>query len=145
MNGLERLTYAENEEGYVYLTQPGSLLKPGFHRFETTIPSVMDSIFKKLAAQTKQENEQLTYDLYLRRKHLIDQWRSDIRARMGSADCSAAERDVLVAALAACDRREEKLNRNSIYGVSAMEKSEANPKAPGENRVYSQVPTETIQ
>lgn len=135
MNGLEKLVYAKNTHGYVYLTSLGSPLKPGFIRYATTVPAEMDKVFATLAQQTRAENENLTYQLYMRRKASIDKWRSDIRARMISSDCSAAERDILVAALAACDHREEKLNRNSVHGVSAMQTTEANPKAPGENRV----------
>ena len=145
MNGLERLVWAQNGQGHVYLTSPASPLRPGYQRFSTTTPSEMDRVFKILDRQTKEENGNLTYALYLRRKHLIDQWRSDIRARMVAADCSNNERDILRAALAACDRREEKLNRNSVHGVSAMQTTEANPNAPGDNRLYFAPATETIQ
>lgn len=143
MNGLEKLYYAKNTFGHVYLTSPASPLKPGYIRYATTLPSEMDKVFAKLAQQTREENENLTFALYTRRKDHIDKWRSDIRARMVSADCGVEECDILRAALAACDRREEKLNRNSVYGVSAMETTEANPKAPGENRVIFDSPMAT--
>ena len=145
MNGLEKLYYAKNTHGWIYLTSPQSPVKPGFIRYSTTVPSEMDKVFAKLAEQTRQENDNLTYELYMRRKQLIDQWRSDIRARMISAECSAEERDLLQAALAACDRREEKLNHNTVHGISAMQTTEANPKAPGENRVYFAPSTDTPQ
>lgn len=144
MNGLEKLYYAKNTHGWIYLTSPTSPVKPGFVRYSTTAPAEMDKVFAKLAQQTRAENENLTYALYLNRKHLIDKWRSDIRARMVSADCGAEEVDILRAALAACDRREEKLNRNSVHGVSAMQTTEANPKAPGDNRVYFAPTTDTV-
>lgn len=145
MNGVERLVWAQNGQGHVYLTSPASPLRPGYQRFSTTTPSEMDRVFKILDRQTREENGNLTYALYLRRKHLIDKWRSDIRARTVSVDCSEAERDILRAALAACDGREEKLNRNSVHGLSAMQKSEANPSAPGDNRVFFMPPSEMIQ
>src|ERR1700761_4897744 len=110
MNGIEKLVYAKNSSGYIYLTSPTSPLRPGFIRYSTTTPSEMDKIFAKLDQQTRAENANLTYELYMRRKHLIDEWRSNIRSRMISTDCSDAERDILRAALAACDSREEKLN-----------------------------------
>jgi quinol monooxygenase YgiN len=144
MNGLEKLYFCKNTHGWIYLTSPQSPVKPGFTRYSTTVPAEMDKVFAKLAAQTRAENENLTYALYMNRKHLIDKWRSDIRARMISADCGTEELDILRAALAACDRREEKLNRNSVYGVSAMQTTEANPKAPGDNRVYCNPPSETV-
>jgi hypothetical protein len=143
VNGLEKLYWAKNTHGYIYLTSPSSPLKAGFTRYATTIPSEMDKVFAKLAQQTRKENGNLTYRLYLRRKDLIDKWRSDIRSRMISVDCSDAERDLLRAALAACGRREEKLNRNSVHGVSAMQTTEANPKAPGDNRVIFDSPMAT--
>lgn len=143
MNGVEKLWWAQNAQGHCYLTSPSSPLRAGYQRFSTTTPSEMDRVFAILDRQTKAEHGKLTYELYLRRKDLIDKWRSDIRARMTAADCSNAERDVLRAALKACDAREEKLNRNSVYGVSAMQKEEANPKAPGENRVIFDAPLAT--
>lgn len=146
MNGIEKLIYAKHGgTGHIYLTSMASPVKPGYTRYATTIPSEMDKVFAKLSQQTREENECLTYALYMRRKEKIDQWRSDIRARMIAADCGNEERDILRAALAACDRREEKLNRNTVYGKSAMQTTEANPKAAGDNRVFFLPASETIQ
>lgn len=135
MNGIEKLWYCTNSLGRVFLTSPQSPVPPGYLRTFTTDPKEMDRIYAKLDAQTKREHAEMTEADYHRRKGRIDQWRSDIRSRMVSADCSDAERGILRAALVACDKREEKLNRNTVYGVSAMQTTEANPKAPGENRV----------
>lgn len=140
MNGFERLFYCENAEGHVFITSPQSPIPPGFQRFETTIPSVMDYVFKKLDAQTRAEHQQMTEADYERRRERIEKWRSDIRSRMASADCTEMERAFLRAALKACDKREDKLNRNTVYGVSAMQTTEANPKAAGENPVHFDVP-----
>jgi len=146
MNGLEKLVYCKNDAtGHIYLSSMASPVKPGYTRYSTTIPADMDKVFAKLAQQTHEENECLTYALYMRRKGMIDKWRSDIRARMVSSECSNEERDILKAALAACDRREEKLNRSTVYGKSAMQTTEANPKAPGEGRVFFMPPSEVVQ
>ena len=145
MNGVEKLVYCKNASGYIYLSSMASPVKPGFVRYATTIPAEMDKVFAKLAQQTREENEHLTYALYMRRKGMIDKWRGDIRARMVSAECSNEERDILKAALAASDRREEKLNRSTVYGKSAMQTTEANPKAAGDNRVFFMPASETVQ
>lgn len=136
MNGIEKLFYCKNSQGRVFLTSPESPIPPGYQRHSTTIPSEMDKVFAKLNLQTRDEYSRMTENDFNRRKSRIDQWRSDIRTRMGSADCSDVEKAILKAALAACDKREDKLNRNTVYGISAMQTSEANPKAPGENPVH---------
>ncbi|MDE2099397.1 MAG: hypothetical protein KGL39_19250 [Patescibacteria group bacterium] len=146
MNGIEKLYYAKNTYGHVYLTTPYSPLKPGYIRYSTTVPSEMDKIFAKMDEQVRSENEGLNYKLYLRRKEQIEKWRSDIRSRMLSSECSDEERDILRVALTACDNRERKLMENNAYGVSEMQKKESNPKAPGENPVhFIPAATETIQ
>ncbi|HEY3620759.1 MAG TPA: hypothetical protein VGK96_28480 [Candidatus Sulfotelmatobacter sp.] len=148
MNGFERLWYCENEDGRVFLTSPQSPVPAGYQRFETTSPSVMDGIFKKLNAQTRAEHGQMLYSDYLRRRDRIEQWRRDIQARMASSDCSNAERELLQVALKACDNREAKLNRNSVYGVSAMQESAA-PLPPSTTKTFNaedllvKAPTET--
>lgn len=124
MNGIEKLWWQQNAQGRVFLSSPQSPVPHGFQLFSTTTPSEMDRIFKKLDQQTREEHGNLTYMLFLRRKDLIKKWRSDIKSRMLAQDCSNRERDILRAALAACDKREEKLNRNSVYGVSAMQTRE---------------------
>lgn len=134
MNGIEKLIWAQNAEGRVFLTSYESPLPHGYQRFSTTTPSEMDRVFRKLDAQTKEEQGHMTYMLYLRRRELIAKWRSDIRQRMTATDCSEKERAILRAALAACDKREQKLNRNSVYGVSAMQSNEA-PLPPRNKRV----------
>lgn len=124
MNGSDKLWWMQRSDGHVYLTSPESPVPPMHERFSTTIPSEMDRIFRKLDQQTKEEHGHLTETLYLQRKDRIDQWRSDIRARMQQSDCSAMEKAFLQAALRANDKREEKLNRNTVYGISAMQTTE---------------------
>lgn len=136
MNGFEKLYYCENSEGRVFLTSPESPIPPGYMRHETTNPRTMDLIFAKMDAQTKREHQQMTEEDFNRRKEKIDRWRSDIRLRMQSVECTAMEKAFLESALRACDKREEKLNRNTVYGVSSMQTTEANPNAAGENPVH---------
>lgn len=140
MNGIEKLYWQQSSTGRVFLSSPQSPLSPGYIRCATTNPREMDRIFAKIDHQVKIEHAEMTQMDYERRKDRIEKWRSDIRSRMVSADCSDFERGVLRAALAACDAREEKLNRNTVYGVSAMQTTETNPKAPGENRVIFDAP-----
>lgn len=124
MNGSEKLWWVQKPNGDVYLTSPESPVPPGCDRYSTTTPSEMDRIFRKLNAQTKEEHGRLTEALYLQRKDRIEQWRKDIRTRMQSSDCSAMEKAFLQAALRANDKREDKLNRNTVYGISAMQTTE---------------------
>lgn len=125
MNGVEKLWYAQNAQGHLYLTAAHSPLRRGYQRFSTAVPAEMDRIFEKLNAQTRAEHAALTQADYQRRIERIAQWRSDIRGRMASSECSNFEREVLRVALKSCDEREAKLNRNTVYGVSAMQQAAA--------------------
>lgn len=130
MNGKEVLIWAENSSGYVYLTTYDSPLKPGFQRFSTTTPSEMDRIFAKLDKQEKATYARMTEAMYVARKEWIDQNRSNLRTRIAQSN-NPQERDFLVAWLKAFDNKMDKLMRNTVYGVSAMQK-EAAP-IPAEN------------
>lgn len=124
MNGKERIYWCENLEGHLFLTHPEAPIPPGFSRFETTTPSEMDKIFKRLDHQTKMDHEQLTEALFNERKDRIAKWRSDLNYALTNAK-TVFERAFIKAALRANEKREEKLNRNSVYGVSAMQTTEA--------------------
>lgn len=130
----ETLWWCENVYGEVYLTSPISPIRQGFQRYSTTTPSEMDRIFRKLDAQTKREHEGLTEALFNRRKERMAQWRSDLNAMLAQSS-SPMERAFIRAALRANERREEKLNRNSVYGVSAMQTASA--PVPTENKSMS--------
>jgi hypothetical protein len=142
MNGLEKLWFCRNAAGRIFITSPQSPIPTGYVRYATTIPKEMDKVYAQLDLQTRREYADMTEADFNRRKNTINEWRSNIRSRMASSDCSNFERDLLKAALSACDKREEKLNRLTVYGISAMQTTEANPRAAGENQVHS-VPKES--
>jgi hypothetical protein len=124
MSNDETLYWAENAAGYVYLSLPGAPLKPGFQRFSTRTPSEMDRIFAKLDRQEKKFHAEMTEQIFNRGAAWIDQNRSNIRNRMAQSN-SEGEKEVLRAWLKAFDNRMDKLMKNTVYGVSAMQTTEA--------------------
>ena len=124
MNGKERLIWAQDASGYVYLTTFESPLKPGFERFSTTIPSEMDRIFAKLDKQEKERFAKMTEQMYNRNKDFIEQNLSNIRLRIAQSN-NDMEKDILRAWLQAFQNKMDKLQRFTVYGVSAMQKESA--------------------
>jgi hypothetical protein len=124
MNGKEVLIWAENSEGYVYLTTFESPLKPGFRRFSTTTPSEMDRIFAKLNKQEQITYARMTEAMYIKRRDWIEQNRSNLRTRLAQSN-NAQEKDFLRAWLKAFDNKMNKLMANTVYGVSAMQTAPA--------------------
>ena len=124
MNGNEKLTWAENAEGYVYLTSDYSPAKPGFHRFSTTTPSEMDRIFAKLDKQEKARHARMTEQMYNNSRAFIEDNLSNLRTRMANTS-SPEEKEVLRCWIQAFNNKMDKLMKNTVYGVSAMQQAPA--------------------
>ena len=124
MNGKEVLIWAQNAEGYVYLTTYESPLKPGFQRFSTTTPSEMDRIFAKLNKQEQISYARMTEAMYNKRRQWIDDNRSNLRSRIAQSN-NLEEKDFLRAWLKAFDNKMDKLMKNTVYGISAMQQAPA--------------------
>lgn len=124
MNGKERLIWAENAQGYAYLTTFDSPLKPGFQRFSTTTPSEMDRVYAKLSAQETARYENMTQKIFAGRKEFLEQTLSDLRTRMANSK-SAMERDFLRAWIEATNNRMSKLMSTTVYGLAEIQKTEA--------------------
>ena len=129
----DKVYYCENAERHIFLTTPESPIPAGFIRCCADTANKIDGVFARLDAQTKAEHAQLTEDLYNQRMAKIARWRSDLNHEL--ANCTDPNvRTFLRAALNANAHREEKLNRNTVYGVSAMQEREA-PLAPSTTKV----------
>lgn len=124
MNGNEKLWWAEDATGYCYLTMPESPCKPGFKKFSTTTPSEMDRIFAKLDRQEKARHAQMTEQMFNRSKAFIDENMSNLRARLENSN-SELEKDVIRAWMQAFNNKMDKLMKNTVYGVSAMQTTPA--------------------
>jgi len=128
--GEDSVHYAENQEGYVYITTPQSALREGFtHKVAETVPDV-EAFWKKMDAQERAAASQMNERLYQLRKDRMDILRRKLNTRAEQADCTAMERDVIRESLKVLDRKEEILMRNSIYGVAEMQMREAPLPAP---------------
>lgn len=143
MNGNEKLVWCENSAGHVFLTSIMSPIPEGFIRCSTTIPAEMDRIFKKLDQQERKQYAEMTEKAYNARKEFIDANLSNLRSRLAMADCSQREKDVIRAWIAAFNRRQKKLQECTVYGVSAMQTTEA-PLPPSVNEVQT-FPTESVK
>jgi len=124
MNGKEKLVWAQNAQGYVYLTSFESPLKPGFERFSTTTPSEMDRIFAKLDKQEKAQYAQMTERMFSARKGFIEDNLSNLRTRLAQSN-NPAEKEILRAWIEAFNNKMHKLMSHTVYGVSAMQKEAA--------------------
>ena len=123
MSERERLYYAENAAGRVYFTSPASPLQPGYMLKSTTNPREMDRLFTKMHEQEREQNEKLIEEIYTRGREYYDRLRSGLIQRLASSETSNAERNIVRAALKLMDERDSKMQRNGVYGVSAMQQA----------------------
>ena len=120
----EKLWWAQNQQGYVYLTQPESPLRPGFQKFSTAAPSEMDRIYAKLDKQEKLHYAQMTAQMYEKRKDFIESNLSNLRTRLANSN-SEEEKDVIRAWLQAFNNRMDKLMNQTVHGVAEIQKHAA--------------------
>lgn len=136
-NGKERLWWAENPvTKRVFFTSPISPLPAGYNRHSTTNPKEMDRIFNRMHEQERDQNEKMVEQIYNRGREHYDRLRSALRTRLNSAGVAEAEKNIIRASLRLMDERDSKMQQNTVYGVSAMQETESNPKEPGDNRVH---------
>lgn len=124
MNGKEKLWWAQNAQGYVYLTQPESPLRPGFQKFSTTTPSEMDRIYAKLDTQEKAHYAQMTRRMYEQRKDFIETNLSNLRTRLANSS-NEGEKDVIRIWLKAFQNRMDMLLNQTVHGVAEIQKHAA--------------------
>ena len=134
MNGRERLYWQQNAEGHVFLSDPASPVKRGFQLFSTVTPSEMDRIFAKIDRQEKKRHAEMTEAVWGRQKAWIEGQQSNIRHKIANSR-NEAEKDFLRAWLQAFDNKMDKLMKNTVYGIAAMQ-AESAP-IPVENKTFS--------
>jgi hypothetical protein len=119
----DRIYWAENAVGRIYLTTPQSDLQPGYMLKTTTSAKEMDRQFAKLHEQERAENEKRIEKLWSRGKENFDRMRSELRRRMSLHDTSNFEKSIIRASLNLMDEKEAKQQQNTVYGVSAMQEA----------------------
>lgn len=125
-NGKEKLWWAEDPvSGRVFFTSPMSPLPVGYVRRSTTNPREMDRIFNRMHEQERRQNERLIERLLTRGREHYERMRSALRARFNSAGVSEAEKNIIRAALRLMDEKDSQMQKNTVYGVSAMQESPA--------------------
>lgn len=124
-NGREKLWYAENAVGKIFFTSPMSPLPPGYALRSTTEPREMDRLFNRMHEQERERNEKMIEQIYNRGREYYERVRDALKARLGSAGVSNAEKNVIRASLKLMDERDSKMQENHVFGVSAMQEHEA--------------------
>jgi hypothetical protein len=97
----------------------------GFNRHKTNEPKQMDRIFKRLNEQEHEDNAVMVEKLYNRGRAFYEAARSRLTQRLMSVDCKEWEKAFIREALHLMDERDHKMQQNTVYGISAMETTEA--------------------
>ena len=125
-NGKECLHYDENPQTkHVIMTSPMAPCRLGYVRHKTTDPKEMDRVFRRMHEQERQKNEELIEKLYRRGRAQYEALRERLMTRLVSADTKAWEKAFIREALQRMADRDHEAQKNTRYGVSAMEEKEA--------------------
>jgi hypothetical protein len=124
MNGRERLYWQQNAQGHVFLSDPASPVKRGFQLFSTVTPSEMDRIFAKIDRQEQKRYSEMTEAVWGRQRAWLGEQQANVRHKIANSH-SEQEKDFLHAWLKAFDNKMDKLMKNTVYGVSAMQEAAA--------------------
>jgi hypothetical protein len=123
--GADSVFCAENAQGHVHIASPQSRLAPGYRlKCADTVPDV-EQFWKRMDAQEREAAEKMNEALFHQRERRLADMRANLNRRLLSLDCSNAERDFIKQCLAILDRKEDILQRNSVYGVAFMQEHEA--------------------
>jgi hypothetical protein len=98
----------------------------------------MDKIFKKLDQQERAKYAKMTEDAYNRRKDFIESNLSNLRTKLANSS-NNAERAVIRAWIEAFNRKQAKLQECTVYGISAMQTTEAPRPAPTQTIKESEI------
>jgi hypothetical protein len=125
-NGKEVLYYDKNPiTNEVVITSPISPYRHGFNRHKTNQPKEMDCVFRQLHAQERQKNDQLIEKIWTRGRAYYDKLRSNLNQRLLSCETSEWEKSFIRESLRLMNERDFEAQKNTTYGVSAMETTEA--------------------
>jgi hypothetical protein len=125
-NGKEVLWYLENPKTLVVqITSPMSPIPYGFVRHKTNQPKQMDRVFRKLNEQERERNQQVIDKMWSRGRAHYEALRGRLNQRLVSADTKEWEKAFIRESLRLMDERQYQAEKNNVYGVSAMELSDA--------------------
>ena len=125
-NGKEVLYYDKNPiTNEVVITSPISPYRHGFNRHKTNQPKEMDRVFRQLHEQERQKNEQIIEKIWSRGRAYYDKLRSNLNQRLLSCETSEWEKSFIRESLRLMNERDFEAQKNTKYGVSAMETTEA--------------------
>jgi hypothetical protein len=134
-NGKECLWYDENPRTlHVIMTSPMTPRRPGYVRHKTTQPKEMDRVFRKISEQEREKNEELIRKIWERGRPQYEALRERLMQRLVSADTKEWEKAFIREALQRMADRDHENQKNTRFGVSAMEEKEA-PIQGGRTRV----------
>src|SRR6185437_7603235 len=97
----------------------------GYSRTKTSVPAEMDKIFGRLAQQEREANQKLIEKIYFRGREYYDRVRSSLLQRLLSAGTNEWEKAFIRESLKLMDERDSAMQKNTVYGVSAMQSTEA--------------------
>jgi hypothetical protein len=125
-NGKEVCWYDENPVAkHIILTSPMSPRRHGYNRTKTSVPKEMDRIFSRLHEQEREANQRLVERIYCRGRAFYEAARGRLLQRLVSADSKAWEKAFIRESLRLMDERDSAMQKNTVYGVSGLETSEA--------------------
>lgn len=125
-NGKEVMYFDENPvTKHVILTSPLTPARHGYNRVKTSTPAEMDRVFTLLARQEHEANQRLIERIYHRGRDYYERCRSNLLQRLMSADTKEWEKAFIRESLRLMDERDSAMQKNTVYGVSGMETTEA--------------------
>lgn len=125
-NGKEVIFYDENPQTkHVILTSPMTPQRVGYVRHKTNQPKEMDRVFRKLCEQEREANEKLIEKIWSRGRAQYEALRERLMQRLVSADTKDWEKAFIREALQRMADRDHENQKNTRFGVSAMELGDA--------------------
>lgn len=125
-NGREVVWYDENPQTHhIIMTSPMTPRRLGYVRHKTNQPKEMDRVFRKISEQEREKNEELIERLWNRGRAQYEALRERLTQRLTSADTKAWEKAFIREALQRMADRDHENQKNTRFGVSAMELGDA--------------------
>ncbi len=122
--GSDSVYYCENSAGHVYITSAESPIREGYVKKVAETVYDIDYFFARMNQQEKQRNESLTEEIYRRNEAWLAENRSNLQQKLMNSD-NEMEKDIIRAWIEAVNNKTAKMQRNSVYGVAAMQEKEA--------------------
>ncbi len=125
-NGKEVIFYDENPvTKHVVMTSPMTPPRIGYNRHKTNQPKEMDRVFRKLYEQEREANEKLIEKFWARGRAHYEALRSRLMQRLAASGVHEWEKAFIREALQRMADRDHENQKNTRYGVSELELTEA--------------------